>query len=78
MGEPFSPSSNTTPKLSSALSVSAYARSSCSAGGVAWASLSDPTHPLRHMVRQEEGGQGKLAAEQMDASMGSPAWWLVA
>ena len=30
------------------------------------------------MVRQEEAGQGKLAAKQMEASGGSPAWWLVA
>ena len=34
-GEPFSPSSNTTPKLSLAVSIPAYARSSHSAGGVA-------------------------------------------
>ena len=54
MGEPFSPSSNTTPKLSSAVSIPAYAGSSCSAGGVAqtlldddedWEEDSDPTPP---------------------------------
>ena len=30
------------------------------------------------MVRQEEGGQGEPAAEQMEASGGSPAWQVVA
>ena len=30
------------------------------------------------MVRQEEGGQGKPAAEQMEASGGSPAWQVMA
>ena len=40
-GEPFSPSLNITPKLSSAVSIPAYARSSHSAGGVAQASLDD-------------------------------------
>ena len=41
MGEPFSPSLNITPKLSSAVSIPAYARSSCSTGGVAQALLDD-------------------------------------
>ena len=80
MGEPFSPSSNTTPKLSSVMSVLAYAKSSHSERGVAWASLDDDEDweedfqtlhtPVCHMVRQEEGGQGELAAEQMEASGG--------
>ena len=39
--ELFSPSSDTTPKLSSAVSVHVYARSSLSAGGVAQALLND-------------------------------------
>ena len=50
-----------------------YARSSHSAGGVAQALLDDddeeeedfqmPHTPVCHVVRQEEGGQGKPAAE---------------
>ena len=61
MGELFSPSSDTAPKLSSAVSVLAYARSSHSAGGVAQALLDDdedgeedlqtPHTPVHHMVR---------------------------
>ena len=88
MGKPFSPPLNTTPKLSSAVRVPAYARSSCSAGGMAQALLDDdedweedfqtPHTPVCHMVRQEEGGQGKLDAERMEASGGSPAWRLIA
>ena len=30
------------------------------------------------MVRQQEGCQGKPAAKQMEASGGSPAWWVMA
>ena len=70
------------------MSVLAYARSSHSAGGVAQASLNDdedweedfqtPHTPICCVVRQEEGGQGKPATERMEASGGSPAWWLVA
>ena len=73
MGEPFSPSLNTMPKLSLAVSILAYARSSRSAGGMAQASLDDdedweedfqtPHYPICCMVRQEEGGQDELAAE---------------
>ena len=40
-GEPLSLSLNTTPKLSLAMNVLVYARSSCSAGGMARASLDD-------------------------------------
>ena len=75
-------------KLSSAVSVLAYARSSHSAGGVAQASLDDdgdweedfqtPHTPVCHVVRQQEGGQGKPATEQMEVSGGSPAWQLFA
>ena len=87
-GELFSPGSDTTPKLSSAVSIPAYARSSCSAGGVAQALLDDdedgeedfqtPHTPVCHLVRQEEGSQGEPAAEGMEASGGSPAWWVIA
>ena len=76
------------PKLSSAVSIPAYARSSHSAGGVAQASLDDDEDweedfqtqhtPVHLMVRWEEGGQGKLATEQMEVSRGSPAWQLFA
>ena len=86
--ELFSQSPNTTPKLSSAVSVPAHARSSCSAEGVAQASLDDdedweedfqmPHTLMHHVVRREEGSQGKPAAEHMEASGGSPAWWDVA
>ena len=61
VGEPFYPSSNTTPKLSLAVSIPAYARSSHSAGGVAQAMLDDdedweedfqtPHTPVHHVVR---------------------------
>ena len=61
VGELFSSSSDTTPKLSSAVSVPMSARSSCSAGGVAQASLDDDedeeedfqtSHtPMHHVVR---------------------------
>ena len=87
-GELFSPSLNTMTKLSLAVSIPAYTRSSCSTLGVAQALLDDdedweedfqiPHTPIHHVVRWEEGGQGKLATEQMEASRGSPAWWLVA
>ena len=87
-GELFSPSLDTTPKLSSAVSILAYARSSCSAGGVAQVSLDDdedgkedfqtPHTPMCHVVRWEEGSQGEPAAEWMEASGGSPAWWFMA
>ena len=60
-GEPFSPSANTMPKLSLAVSIPAYARSSHSAGGVAQALLDDdedweedfqtPHTPICHVVR---------------------------
>ena len=56
--ELISSSLDTTPKLSSAVSVPTYARSSCSAGGVAQALLNDeeedfqtPHTPVHHMVR---------------------------
>ena len=61
------------PKLSLAMSIPAYARSSRSAGGVAQALLDDdedweedfqtPHTPVRCVVRQEEGSQGKPAAK---------------
>ena len=59
VGELFSSSLDTTPKLSSAVSVPTYARSSCSAGGVAQALLYDykdedfqtPHIPVHRMVR---------------------------
>ena len=70
------------------MSIPAYARSSCSEGGVAWTSLDDdedleedfetPHTPICHIVRQEEGGQGELVAKQMEAFGGSPAWQLFA
>ena len=60
-GEPLSPSSNTMPKLSSAVNIPTYARSSCSVGGMAQASLDDdevgeddfqtPHTPVHHVVR---------------------------
>ena len=60
-------------KLSSAVSILAYARSSRSAGGVSQALLDDdedweedfqtPHTPVHHMVRGEKGGQGKPAAD---------------
>ena len=87
-GELFSPSSDTAPKLSLAVSVPAYARSSHSAGGVAQALLNDdedgeedfqPPHtPVHCVVRSEEGGQGEPAVKQMEASGGSLAWQFVA
>ena len=40
-GEPLSPSSNTMPRLPSAMNILAYAQSSCSAGGMMQASLDD-------------------------------------
>ena len=55
------------------MNVLAYARSSRSAGGVAQALLDDdedwekdfqtPHTPVHHVVRREEGSQGKPAAE---------------
>ena len=85
--KPFSPSLDTMPKLSSAVSILACARSSHCVGGVAQASLDDdedweedfqtPHTPVCHVVRQEEGSQGKPAAEQMKASGGSSACWFV-
>ena len=33
---------------------------------------------MHHVVTQEEGGQGKPAAKQMEASGGSLAWWVMA
>ena len=87
-GELFSPSPDTTPRLSLAVSVPMHARSSHSAEVVAQASLDDdkdweedfqtPHTPVHCMVRQEEGGQGEPAAEQMEASGGSLAWWVMA
>ena len=84
MEELFSPSPDTTPKLSLAVNVLAHAMVSHSAGGVAQASLDDdkdweedfqtPHSPVLHMVRREEGEQGEPAAEQMEASGGSLAW----
>ena len=60
-GEPLSQSSNTTPMLSSAVNIPAYAQSSCSAGGMAQASLDDekigeddfhtPHTPVCHVVK---------------------------
>ena len=86
-GELFSPSPDTTPKLSSAVNVLVHARSSRSAEGVAQTSLDDDEDweedfqtlhtPMHHVVRQEEGSQGEPAAKQMEASGGSPAWWVV-
>ena len=86
MAEPFSPSWNTTPKLSSAMSILAYARSSHPVGGMAQASLDDDENgekdfqishtPVCCLVWREEGGQGKLATKQVEASGGSPAWQL--
>ena len=83
VGELFYPSPDTTPKLSSAVSIPAHARSSCSGEGVAQALLNDdedweedfqtPHTPVHCVVRREEGGQGETAAEQMEASGGSPA-----
>ena len=71
-GELFSPSPDTTPKLSSAVSILVYARSSHSAEGVVQVSLDDdkdweenfqtPHTPVHHVV----------------ASGGSPAWWVMA
>ena len=70
---PFSPSSNTTHKLSSAVSVPAYTRSSHSAGGVAQALLDDdedweedfqtPHTPIHLVVRQEEGEVNRPPSE---------------
>ena len=70
------------------MSVLVHARSSRSAEGVAQASLDDdedweeefqtPHIPMHRVVRREEFGQGKPAAEQMDASGGSLAWQVVA
>ena len=72
-GKPLSPSSNTMPKLSSAVNILAYTWSSCSAGGMAQASLDDdevgednfqiPHTPVCHVVRQDRGGCGEPAAE---------------
>ena len=60
-GEPISPSANIMPKLPSAINILAYARSSCSAGGMARASLDDDEvgeddfqtlhTPVHHVVR---------------------------
>ena len=70
------------------MSIPACAKSSCSAGGVAQALLDDdedweedfqtPHTPIHCVVRREEGGQGEPVTKQMEASGGSPAWWLVA
>ena len=83
-GEPLSQSSNTMPKLSSAVNVPAYAQSSCSVGGMAWASLDNdevgeddfktPHTPVHCVVRQDGGSQGEPATERMEASEGSPSW----
>ena len=69
--EPLSPSSNTTPKLPSAVNIPAYTWSSCSAGGMAQASLDDdevgeddfqtPHTPVCHVVRQDGGSHGEPA-----------------
>ena len=72
------------PKFCSAVNVLAYARSSCLVGGMVQASLDDDESgkdfhtlhtPIHHVVRQEGDGQGEPAAEQMEASAGSLAWW---
>ena len=34
-----------------------------------------PHTPVCHMVRQDGGGRGEPATEQMEVSGGSPAWW---
>ena len=83
-GEPLSPGANTTPKLSSAVNVPAYAWSSCSGRGMARASLDDedtweddfhtPHSPVCYIVRQDGGGHGEPATERMEASGGSPGW----
>ena len=83
-GEPLSPSSNTMPKLPSAVNIPAYARSRYSRGGMAQASLDDdevgeddfqtPHTPVRCIVRQDKGGHGELAAERMEAFRASPTW----
>ena len=87
--ELFSPNLDTTPKLSLVVSIPAYARSSHSAEGMVQALLDDdedweeedfqtPHTPVHHVVRQEECSQGESATEQMEASGGSPAWWVTA
>ena len=81
---PSPPNADTMPKLALAVNVVSYARSSCSSGGMAWASLSEedaweddfqtPHTPVCHIVRQDGGGCGELAPEWMDASRRSPSW----
>ena len=76
--EPLSPSSNTTPKLSSAVNIPAYAQSSCSVGGMAWASLDNDevgeddfqTHIPQYAAWLDEmgGSQREPATERMEAS----------
>ena len=83
-GEPLSLGANTTPKLPSAVNILAYAWSSCSAGGMARASLDDkeaweddfqtPHTPVCCVVGQDGGGHRELAVERMEAKGGSPTW----
>ena len=79
-GEPLSPGANTVPKLTSAVNILAYIRSSCSSGGMARASLDDEDAweddfqtlhmPVHHVFWQDGGSCGEPAMERMEASRG--------
>ena len=81
---PSSPDADTMPKLASAVNVPSYAWSSCSSGGMAWASLDKedtwkddfqtPHMPVCHVVWWDGGGCRELAPEWMDTSWRSPGW----
>ena len=85
-GGPLCPDADTMPKLASAINVPSYSQSSCSGGGMAWASLDNedaweddfqtPHMPVCCVVWQDGGGNREPAAEGMEASRGSPGWQL--
>ena len=83
-GEPLFLGADTMPKLTSAVNILAYTRSSHSSGGMARVSLDDedaweddfqtPHMPVCHVVWQDGGGHREPATERMEASGGSPSW----
>ena len=83
-GGPTSPCTDTMPKLASAASVPAYAHSSHSGRGMAWASLDDEDAceddfqtlhmSFHHIVWWDGGSHGELAIKRMEASRGSSSW----
>ena len=72
------------PKLASAVNMPSNARSSCSGGGMARASLYEEDAweddfqtlhmPVHHIVRSDGGGSREPATERMEPAEGSPSW----